>query len=102
MTASTYIGKPCKRGHYGERNSKTKGCVECAKEYRSEQPTKKKRHKLKAITITVPGKPVGRAKRYDPMIRPPVLRDQPETVEEFLARGGQVKSAAVGVSGYKL
>ena len=65
-----------------------------------DMPTAKPSRKGRPITITVPGKP--RATRslrtpYSDLIKPPVITGRPETVDEFLARGGSIKHVPVGV-----
>lgn len=60
----------------------------------------------KPITVVVPDKPKrrGHNRKYIDLIQPappPPLKGT-ETVEQFLARGGQIERVAIGATGYKL
>lgn len=69
------------------------------------RPPAKPVRKAKSITIKVKGKPAATKalrKPYSELIKPPVLSsDRAETVEEFLARGGQISQVPLGATGIK-
>ena len=76
--------------------------ISIPKPTREPRPAPKPKHKQKSITITVPGRPPS-ADKYGSLARPAQPKHTgAETVEQFLARGGQVQAVKSGVSGFRI
>lgn len=111
MAAETYFtGKPCKRGHISERYKASKGCVECTKDHRAEQHKREKKARAAAPKPTrnpkqkpLKVKTEGRRSRrdYSDLIKPQVVRESPESIEDFLRRGGQIQQVPRGATGIR-
>lgn len=108
MAAETYFtGKPCKRGHISERYMASKGCVECTKENRSQQWQREKiANRQRAQRSSQNQKPLAaktgrRNIDYSDLIKPSVVMEAPESVEDFIRRGGVIITVRPGESGIK-
>lgn len=99
--------RPCLAEYNRERIEKRKSIKEVL---RNVQPLGEDRSRgrprkvAKGISVAIPGKPkkaAGKGSKYVDLIKPPVITEQPETVEQFLSRGGSIVSVRMGESGYK-
>lgn len=115
----TYTGKPCGRGHGGLRYSRSRACVQCMKDAAEKQ--RERRKKKNAIKNNTPekrkaAKPGASFRQYPdtasqqekifkhPGARVKAMQPRPancggvETVEQFIARGGEIRQVPFGIS----